>query len=186
MARETHRLKDMTSADPSPLSLNIDGFTLRIEDTGELREAVLDLPCENVVMAFHDAAGRVPLGGAPLASWLLARLSALLGAQPDSTRDVVADGGCYNIEGVVHDPDGQVVGDWYAEGWDWHCQMHLRTWLEPARQAALERSLADHLWSDPSVLMICRAHVRDPERNMEPFEFGWNGATFLGRAPVRG
>jgi hypothetical protein len=175
----------VTTAAPAPLALLVDGFTLRIEDARDLREAVLHVHGENAVTAFHDGPDALALGGAPLASWLLARLSALFGAQPAGTHAAVADGGCYNIHGVVHDPDGTIVGDWYAEGWDWYCQLELRTWLEPARQAALERAVADRLWSNPKDLRVCRAEIRDPERDMQPFEFGWDGTTFLGRAPVR-
>lgn len=166
-------------------------------------EGADDLP--GVGEPLHDDAfdlrltssGRVPeLGGAPIASWLLARFARLTNDGFPSSGKEHNDGGGWCLEFVVYGPDERPLS-----AFQFQCDMQGASIVgdraPDCDPEAMLGALADALLEHPSDLLPCRLRVVDPEWRHDPecYEprpvpgdrnrYGWDGERFLGLENIR-
>ncbi|GAA4441841.1 hypothetical protein [Bremerella cremea] len=132
-----------------------------------------------------------PLGAAPVASWLLARLMFLtnerLGFEANDT--LHHDGGGYYLNFIAFSKQMQPLAFFNVHGTSAGCQL----WGQCDRGWSAEQLLStfrDALLEDPTALMSCRLQSYDTDppdldrrrvRKLQPL--GWDGEHFLGTKP---
>jgi hypothetical protein len=155
--------------------------------------------------SFHDEAfdmrltssGRLPdLGGAPLASWLMARLAKLTDDGFPSSGTEHNDGGGWCIEFVVYVADERPIATFQFQG-DMHGAAVFGERTQDCDPEAVLSAMATALLEHPEDLLPCRLRVVDPEWEEDPacYEpmpapgdrnvYGWNGERFLGKKNIR-
>lgn len=145
----------------------------------ELADPV-ELALEDFDAVLH-ASGRVPeLGGAPLASWVLARLAALAGGRLGLLEEGVelCEGAVFVVDFVVAGPAGP-VGKVQVQGGA--IGVGLLGVVEGSAEAVAQ-ALRDALLGEPEVLASYAVAVAEPGADGEPgpvFRYGWDGARFL-------
>lgn len=139
--------------------------------------------------------GGIPSGAleAPLASWILARLTAeagLGGTYADFAQET--DGGCFSLKLEAFRDGEASVGGFEILGYSWCAELFGRCrGVEPQ---ALVDDFVGLLLAKARHVSRCRATVRDLEWNDRPDEYrphrpadtdrnvyGWNGEIYLGR-----
>lgn len=167
--------------------------------------AVLDLPEPLLELAVEDldarlvTSGHVPeLGGAPLASWLLARLEALtegrgLGFSPGLVEHV--DGGVWVVDFVVTRGDAPVGKVQLQAGMIGAGVLGVVAAQEDP--AAVVQALGQVVLQAPEEVRACEVRVADPEWLEAPEDyapppeedavcrFGFDGEAYLGADNVR-
>jgi hypothetical protein len=141
--------------------------------------------------------GRVPdLGGAPLASWLLARLARLTDDGFPSNGKEHNDGGGWCVEFVVYGADERPLAAFQFQG-DMQGAAVVGDRAPDCDPEAVLGTLAEALLEHPGDLLRCRLRVVDPEWKHDPgcYEprpvpgdrnvYGWDGQRYLGRKNIR-
>jgi hypothetical protein len=141
--------------------------------------------------------GRVPdLGGAPLASWLLARLARLTDGRLGLAGEEHNDGGGYVVEFVVYAEPEQAVASFQLQA-DMEGAGVVGQRVADCPAEEVLGALAAALLAAPDELMARELAVRDPEWELDPEmykprpvegtcnQYGWDGQHFLGKDNVR-
>lgn len=143
--------------------------------------------------------GKLPdLGGAPVASWILARLAKLTSgkvgfALDDKQRN---DGGGFAIEFLVLDKDERRIAEFQLQG-DTMGAAILGRRTEECSSGDIIHAVISALLASPADLMSCRLAVTDPEWWEDPEMYapkpkrgaknwyGWDGVKFLGENNIK-
>ncbi len=155
-----------------------DGFAVL-----ELGEALCELAVDDFDRLILESTHLQDLQGAPLASWLLARLCHLnegLGLQPDAVECI--EGGVWVVDFVVHCDEApvakiQLQGGMIGAGL-------LGVAVNPEHAEGLMQALLHRLLRAPEAVAECRVRIRDPEAEDECV-FGFEGGVYLGKANPR-
>jgi len=170
-----------------------DGFTVvNFDDPVELHVDDWD---EQLETQLNARACVVDLSGAPRASWVLARLAALMGQSPTEGPVELVDDAVFVVDFVVWAEDAKPVAKVQIQGG------MIGVGLLGVQERRLEHRLIDALTqalvASPQTYEICSVRVRDPDWLEAPSDytpspdaerfnaFGWDGQRLLGADNVR-
>lgn len=135
--------------------------------------------CVEEIDAVMISSGRVPpLHGAPVASWVLARLAALVrnGSLPTAGQD--NDGGAFVLELMAFQHDRSLVAEIQLQGGTEGVSL-FGSCISAEDPAKIEGELVDALLAEPSELRSVSLSVRDPDDGSRR-RYGFDGTRFYG------
>jgi hypothetical protein len=153
-----------------------DGYTeVEIDGGAELHEEELD----RAILA----TARVPdLNGAPLASWILARIAHLVGARLGSTAVEVCEGGVFVLDFVLSDATGERIGKVQVQA-GWIGAGVLGVVAASVRPELVVRALVSVLAAEPESVGLCEIRVVDSAEENDPgsrtHRYGFDGRRYL-------
>lgn len=173
-----------------------DEYRFQIENGSELIGLRESLVCEDLDLKMQ-ATNKLPaLNGAPVASWVLARLLAMTdNGFEDEVRER-NDGGGFVLEFVVYKDTDTPVASFQLQGnTEGIAMLGERSGNHPNDQ--IVHAFVSAVVESPMDLKECRHLIKDPEWQHEPGTFsptpvkgstnqyGWDGSKFLGRDNIR-
>lgn len=150
---------------------------------------IAQMPIDSALIATGEVP---PLGGAPLASWLLARLMHLtnerLGFEAQDKQ--YHDGGGFYLNFIAFSKAMKPLAFFNLHGTSAGCRVWGQCDRDVQPQELLQNFL-DALIAEPDMLMPCRLQCFDTDppdldqrRISKPNVLGWDGKRFLGRTLV--
>lgn len=135
-----------------------------------------------------EQTGRLPhRGGAPVASWIIARLLELThgGIGIDERENLFNDGGVIQLDWIAFSRALKPVAMFQQLCYSNRVELHGQV-LRSVGAAALKAALLDALLLEPKTVRVCRITVTDTDPPTAPgklgrrYVFGWDGKQFLG------
>ncbi|HEY7314880.1 MAG TPA: hypothetical protein VH643_36375 [Gemmataceae bacterium] len=119
--------------------------------------------------------GRLPeLAGAPVASWVAARLARLTSGLPGRTTDQQVDGGVFHLDFLVFDRDRTQLGSVQIQA-DW---MGVAICCVGPNAGQVLTELTACLLAEPEEVARCRLEVWDPGTGRR-HAYGYEGGEYL-------
>jgi hypothetical protein len=151
-----------------------DGYTaLELEGAEEIQDDAVD-------RALSERGGMPDLQGAPIASWVLARLVHLGGDVGSGEAVEVCEDALYVADFLVYAKDGRGAAKIQVQGGTIGVGI-LGMAAGGVDRRAIVEALIDRLIQSPSDLAIAEVRVIDPAWDGEPNRYGFDGRAFLGR-----
>jgi hypothetical protein len=175
------------------------GLTFAVIQSKDQLDVEWDAPVEveeldALLLAPAVSAG--PPRGAPVASWVLARLAALAHLPAAGDRVHTIEGGGYVLELAVLDAHRNLVGRLQLQGDANGNALFGQVRLGLSSSLAIQ-ALVDALLAEPQAVAQYVLKVRDPDWRLDPDDFtprptrdsfnayGWDGVTYLGLGNIR-
>jgi hypothetical protein len=168
------------------------GYCFSLDDGYSVLDLAAGAPLEEADQLAEDdldrillATGRVPdLGGAPIASWVLARLSHLAGRAIRPAGGVeICEGAVYVVDFLVRTGDGRLAAKVQLQGGSIGVGL-LGIGVAGFDPRAIASAFASALIERPGAVAQCEVRVLDPawgiDESGEPNRYGFDGTRYLG------